>query len=322
MKPFLQFAVLAMAAGLATATAQERVLTSNAIVAAVENEMITILDVDNQIRPELQAAMRQYRSDELARKIEQLRRDAAMQLVENELLYAEFKRREFKLPPELVQKRIDAIVLAEAGGSRERFEKNLFDKGMSFSEFTQKVQKMVATELMVDEFVRRPVHVGPAEVRDYYEKNLAEFTRPNRLRLAMILLKGNGKYAGKLDETAARIREQLAEKADFGWLAKQYSEAPTAAAGGDLGWMPEADVQKDFLTAVRTLPKGEVAAPLRLGENLVVLKVLDREELSVPVLDEALGRKIENRLKAKLEHGRYEDLIAKLKKQYRVTLFF
>ena len=295
-------------------------LFPDAPVAVVEDQIITVSDVVAQTRAEERILIGQYRGAELEAKIEALRRDTAIHLAEEELLYAEFKKKEFKVPMEFLRHRIDSIIQVQAGGSQEKFEQTLAAQGMNYAEFEQAVRKSSGIELLINEFVRRAIHISPAEIRAYYLKNPDEFVTPARVRLAIIQLKPDGRYEGKQNATLALIRNQLAEKADFGWLAKEYSEAETAAARGDLGWMKEDEVLPAFRDAVKKLAPGEVAEPLRITDNVVLLKLVERESAKVLPLDETLTQQIDNKLSNEAEKKRLAQYLATLKTKYHFRL--
>jgi len=304
----------------ATAQMANELLFPDAPVAVVENEIITVSDVVAQTRVEERVLISQFRGAELEKKIEDLRRDVAVHLAEEELLHAEFKKKEFKVPQELLRRRMDTIIQAQAGGNREKFEQTLYAQGMTYGEFEQAVRKSAAIELLVNEFVRRPIHISPAEIRNYYLTHQAEFATPARVRLAIIQLKPDGRYEGKQNATLALLRSQLAEKADFGWLAKEYSEAETAAAKGDLGWMQESEVLTAFREVIKNLAPGEVAEPLRIADSVILLKLVEREKSQILPLDEALTQKIDNKLSDAAEKKRLAQYLATLKTKYHFRL--
>lgn len=64
--------------------------------------------------------------------------------------------------------------------------------------------------------------------------------------------------------------------ADFAALARTYSQAPEAAAGGAMGLRPLGRYPELFAQAVQALEAGAVAGPLRSGAGFHILKVLDR----------------------------------------------
>ena len=292
-------------------------------LAMVEGKVITASEVEEQIQPQMRALAGQHEGAELAERVAELRRITATDMAEEELLYAEFrKHEEFKVPQEMIRRRMDSIIQMQAGGSREKFEQRLLAQGASWNEFEERVRKSVAVELLLDQFVRRQVRITPAEIRDYYAKHPAEFSTAARLRLSMIQLKPDGKYTGKLEETAKLIRHEVGQGADFGWLAQNYSEAANAGDKGDLGWIKESDVAAAFREAAKGLAAGTVAEPITVEGSLVVLKVTGREEAVLQPLDEALYRRIENQLRDAAEKKKLEEYLNGLKKKFQFKLFF
>lgn len=295
---------------------------NDAIAAVVGDRVITISDVVAQTRPQEQILARTYQGEELYQRIEKLRVLAARRMIENEIVYREFQERGYTLPPEYLQRRLDNIVIAQTGGDRERFEQKLADDGYTWDEFVAEASRQAGAELLLDEMVRRRVQIGPAAVRQYYQEHQAEFTRPGRIRLHMIYLKKDGRYASQLAETAARIQEQIAQKADFAWLARQYSEGPGADAGGDLGWLAEKDVQPAFLEAVRDLAPGGVSPQVTLADGgLAFLRLGGREAAGLQPLDDALAAEIERVLRAQEEEKRYREYVDGLTRKFHVRIY-
>lgn len=317
---FLSVALLAAAVVFPAAPRLQAAALQDAVAAVVGDEILTVSDIVNETRPFEDALQEKYRDkpDELARQIEQLRRSAAQRMVDRELVWCEFKTKEFKLPPEPVQKRIDEIIQNQAGGNRERFEKMLARDGLSFREFEDKARKMVAVDMLIDEMVRRPVHIAPADVKAYYEGHPDEFRQPGRIRLAMIILKKDGRHAGAFEETVSTIQRALTGGAAFAALAKQYSEGPNPATGGDAGWLDEKDVD----AVVLSLKPGQASAPVRKAEGVVFLNVLERQTAGPAPLSGDLAKRIERKLRVQDENLRYDRYVAELRKRYRVKTFF
>jgi peptidyl-prolyl cis-trans isomerase SurA len=82
---------------------------------------------------------------------------------------------------------------------------------------------------------------------------------------------------------AKMLQDKLNSGADFAQLAIDYSEDPnTAAAGGDLGYIPESSLnapQTDPLLkkVVHELKPGQVSAPLPLKDRICILKLVAKE---------------------------------------------
>jgi len=89
--------------------------------------------------------------------------------------------------------------------------------------------------------------------------------------------------AGLSDQDAERrlqgYRDQVrAKTADFGELAKKYSEDGSASNGGDLGWMSPGDLVPEFEQAMSRLQIGEVSNPVKTEFGWHLIQVIERRE--------------------------------------------
>ncbi|QKM65753.1 peptidylprolyl isomerase [Polynucleobacter tropicus] len=92
--------------------------------------------------------------------------------------------------------------------------------------------------------------------------------------------------AGLTDQDAERrlagYRDQVKIKtADFGELAKKYSEDGSAPNGGNLGWMGPGDLVPEFELAMNRLQIGEVSNPVKTEFGWHLIQVLERREVQL-----------------------------------------
>lgn len=89
---------------------------------------------------------------------------------------------------------------------------------------------------------------------------------------------------------------QLATGGDFAALARLHSQAPSAARGGDLGWVSfplpvrEGRTQglpREVAYQLIRLAAGEVGDPIRLGEAWLLVKLEHRRKVDVPDFERA-----------------------------------
>jgi len=94
--------------------------------------------------------------------------------------------------------------------------------------------------------------------------------------------------AGLNDQDAERrlagYRDQIRVKtADFGELAKKFSEDGSAPNGGNLGWMGPGDLVPEFEQAMNLLQIGEVSNPVKSEFGWHLIQVLERRETQLTV---------------------------------------
>ncbi|HEX8009487.1 MAG TPA: peptidylprolyl isomerase [Casimicrobiaceae bacterium] len=78
-----------------------------------------------------------------------------------------------------------------------------------------------------------------------------------------------------------RLKDRLDSGAKFEELAKLNSEDPSAAKGGDLGWLSPGDTVPAFEAAMAKLPLKQVSGPVRTVFGWHLIEVLERRKQDV-----------------------------------------
>ncbi len=140
-----------------------------------------------------------------------------------------------------------------------------------------------------------------AEVEQFYQAHAADYQRPERIRVALIQVKGSAKATEeKRAELRARAEKILtlaqAPGANFAELARLHSEdRATRYSGGDGGWMEREQTPpswpKELADAAFTLETPSAIAPLvEAGGSFYVLKLIERQAAGVRPLAEVRDR--------------------------------
>lgn len=156
--------------------------------------------------------------------------------------------------------------------------------------------------------VMRSLTVSEADLRSYYEQNLAQTSQQEQRRASHILLLADP--AATADEKArvraqadALLAELRATPTRFAELAKARSQDPgSAARGGDLDFFGRGAMVKPFEDAVFALQKGQISdvVETEFGFHLIQLTDLRRPpaepfERARPRLEEELKRQLAQR---------------------------
>lgn len=79
-------------------------------------------------------------------------------------------------------------------------------------------------------------------------------------------------------EEAQNLKAEIANGADFGDLAAQYSKCPSGANGGDLRYFGKGMMVKPFEDAAFSLAQGEVSEPVQTQFGWHLIYVTDITE--------------------------------------------
>jgi peptidyl-prolyl cis-trans isomerase D len=132
--------------------------------------------------------------------------------------------------------------------------------------------------------------VGEKEIEDYYQANRdSKFRKPKELKLRYVSIRvPPDADAKQLEDARTRANRVVADARagkDFAQLAKQYSDDPSAAKGGDLGWSTQGQLPPQ-LAKVFNMSKGEVSDVIETAGRLQVVKIEDsREEKTATLKD-------------------------------------
>ena len=78
---------------------------------------------------------------------------------------------------------------------------------------------------------------------------------------------------------AQRILDQIRQGASFAAYARQYSEASTAAVGGDLGWVRAEQLPDQLSSPVRDMTPGQVGGPIPVGGGFSIIALVDKRQV-------------------------------------------
>jgi peptidyl-prolyl cis-trans isomerase SurA len=74
------------------------------------------------------------------------------------------------------------------------------------------------------------------------------------------------------------LKDRIEHGTDFSELARLHSDDPSAAKGGDLGWITPGDVVPEFEQAMDALKPGQVSEPFKSPFGWHIVEVLERRD--------------------------------------------
>jgi peptidyl-prolyl cis-trans isomerase D len=173
--------------------------------------------------------------------------------------------------------------------------------------------------LQVQHLIFRPsdyegkVQITADELKRNYDLRKERYTIPRRVRAREILIKVDREDSPqKVEEKRKRAEEILAKAKtakDFGSLASQVSESPTASKGGDLGWIQGGTLGEPIESTLSTLKKGEVSELLRGRDGFYIFKIEEVAEEKQRPLQEVKDQLLQDlrKEKGKAEASRRAD---------------
>jgi peptidyl-prolyl cis-trans isomerase SurA len=128
--------------------------------------------------------------------------------------------------------------------------------------------------------VRARIKVTDEDLKNYYQQHGQEFASGHEIKVRHIFLQVP---AGAASAEEARVREKgqkvlarLRGGEDFAKVARETSQGPSAADGGDLGWLRRGVIQPEVERAAFALETGQFSDLVRTRTGFQIVKVEGR----------------------------------------------
>jgi peptidyl-prolyl cis-trans isomerase SurA len=268
--------------------------TVEEIVARVNGQVITSSDYDRAMK-ELDAEARKHGAS--MQEISAAHKDLLRNLIDQQLWLSKGKELGINGETELV-KRLDEFRKQYNLESLEDLEKAAKEQGVSYEDFKANIRNGIITQLVMRQEVGEKVRITPGEAERYFEQHKQEYARQESVRLSEILVSIDAPAPSAIDQGGAQpddpaklaaakakaddIEARLHAGGDFSQLARTFSDASTAAQGGDLGQYKRGELAKVFEDQTFALKSGEFTEPIRTKQGYVILKVAQHVSGGVP----------------------------------------
>jgi peptidyl-prolyl cis-trans isomerase SurA len=255
--------------------------------AIVNGDVITGTDVDQRLALVMLAnGGTKIPPEEMQRLREQILRN----LVDETLQIQAAKAAEIKIE----QREIDNYYTQYVKNFKQtpqQFEAYLRQVGSSPASLKRQIHGELAWSRLQRREIEPFVNVADEEVRSVIERlNASKGTQ--EYRIAEIFLSSTPETASETRANASRIVQQLRQGASFLAYARQFSEASTAAVGGDLGWVRAEQLPEQLAETARVLPVGQVSDPIAIPGGFSIIAVQDsRKVLTADPRDAVLSLK-------------------------------
>lgn len=305
-KPIL--AALLLAGVTATAATRPGILLDS-YAAIVNGKVITVGDVLSAMpaaveRPASPTALLQSADFQTARDY----------LVEAELILAAFEMQGGTLPDRAIEDHINSVIFERFNNDRAAFLRALAEERLTFSEWRKQMKDQLIVQYMRRQEVTAKILITPYDLQQAYERNLADYARPEQVRLQSLILPPPAEKDESPDP-AARADELLAQL-NQGQLS--IENAPGTLA--DPEWFDVPSLHPDIRAAIQDQAPGAHVGPIQLGANSYLLQLIERQAAHTLSLEE-VAPDIENTLR-KTEFERLNHLwIDSLRAKYFVLYF-
>ena len=252
-------------------TAMPPVIKATAIV---NGDVITQTDVDQRL-----ALLAISNGGEIpADQIDALRQQVTRNLIDETLEIQAAKDDKIDVKKADIDKTVERVA-ANVKQTPEQLAAYLESHGSSIDSLRRQIQGEIAWDRLQHDKIE--VSVGDDEVKAVLDKlNASKGTE--EYRVGEIFLASTPYTQEQTLQNAVKILDQLKNGASFASYAREYSQASTAAVGGDLGWVRPEQLPTPIATVLKQMTPGTISNPIEVPGGVSIIAVQDTRKRGMP----------------------------------------
>lgn len=233
---------------------------------------------------------------------EQIKNLAKQSIIDWTIIRQEANKEIKTVPKVLIENEFAKLVEQHGGDDQfyRQFNISAEEKPKVFDDLEQNIK--------INQFLKNKVKNTPepsdAEIQHYYKSHAKDFTIPESIHAAHIVMRPNPTNPKVAYNEMIDIRQQLLKGADFRTLANEFSSCQDE--GGDLGYFTPGNMVEEFDAVVFSMNIGEISPVFLTQFGYHIATVFDKKPAELKSINECQEEIID---KIKTDQG--DDLIGK-----------
>jgi peptidyl-prolyl cis-trans isomerase SurA len=257
--------------------AGDRPLLSESVVVTVNDDIISSYDIVQRMRLLIVTSGIQPTDQNLP----ELQREAVRSLIDEHLemqdLREEGKTQKFDLVASDSEVDDEIASIARSNNtSASQLLAQLSTQGVGPQTFREQLRAEISWRGWIRGRFGQRLTIGEDQIKAFQKRQEAEAGKP-QYEISEIFIDAN--RAGGMQQAqdgAGQLINQIQRGAPFQAVARQFSSAPSAASGGQVGWISQGEMPPEVDTALETLRPGQLSAPIPVKDGVYIVLLQDR----------------------------------------------
>jgi peptidyl-prolyl cis-trans isomerase SurA len=184
-----------------------------------------------------------------------------------------------KFSVEMDDAEVDRIVARQAqenGATLQQFYGELAQIGVSAASYRDRTRAEVLWQRIVSGRFNSRVRISDQRIDDMLAQIAANASMPQFLVSEIYLEVSDPSEMADTLAGAQTLINQMRGGVPFPRQAQEFSFAPSAAAGGDLGWVSATELRPEVAAALQTLETGQISAPIQVEGGVMIVGLREK----------------------------------------------
>ncbi len=160
----------------------------------------------------------------------------------------------------------------------QELTRRLTEGGVNVNTLRTQIKADMAWNRLMSGLYGSRIRISDAEVRETLAR-IAANASGTHYQVSEIFIPANTPTEmAQAQDGALRLLEQIGQCRCFDRVAHQFSASPSAANGGDIGWVAASELQPEVANVIQHLQPGQVSNPVRTSTGVYIVALRDKRE--------------------------------------------
>jgi peptidyl-prolyl cis-trans isomerase SurA len=250
---------------------------SETVAAVVNDDIVSTYDLAQRMRLLIATSGIQPTQENLP----EFQHEALVSLVDERLQFQELHRVEKEQKMEIladdseVNEEIDGMA-QQNNMTRDQFLGYLASRGIGPETLKQQLRAQISWARWIRGRYGSRLRIGDDQIAATQARLAAEAAKP-QFNIGEVLI--DSSRVGGMEQAmkgAQQLVTQMQQGAPFPAVARQFSALPTAANGGDAGWVSAGDMPPEVEAVVEQMRPGQLSQPIPVKDGVYILYLKDK----------------------------------------------
>ncbi len=273
------FLILIPALILGVVSGRSVAQVAEGVAAIVNDEVISTYDVRQRMRMIISSAGIQPDEKTLAR----VQQQALRGLIDERLQLQEAQKFEIKVDQSEIDQAIGRIA-RQNNVTMEDVKNDLRKAGISPITLESQIRSEIAWQILINGKYGPRVKVSNNQIAESKSRMEAALTKPQYMISEVLLESPSPEQDPVIYQGALSLIQQIRDGAPFQAVAQQFSSAPSAVQGGDVGWVHKNDLPEEIKSVLDLMQVGTISSPIKVPGGYYIIALRDKKDGGAPMV--------------------------------------
>jgi parvulin-like peptidyl-prolyl isomerase len=292
------------------------------IVAVVNDEVITLSELNNAFEPYLERFTANYQGPDREKALGETKTTLLNRMIDNLLMEQESRKTGVTVRNEEVTDAINDMQ-KQRKISPEEFRKAMQREGITLDAYRKDIRDQLVRLKLIRRDIKSKVAVTDEEIGEYYRKHREDYDGKEAVRIRQILLllpkEENPAVKEKLRADADAIHKRLLNGEPFEPLSAKFSQGPAAAEGGDIGYIEKGMIHSEVEDAAFSLPLNQISGVIESSVGFHIVQVVDRRGAGIKAI-ENVREEIREKIDREKMEKKFGEWLVELRKKSHIEI--